>query len=286
MGQINPNKFLVFNSDKVLETLEDLIEVAKKAPEQYKLPVLNLIKQQYELSLSSIEKALEVELLIRKKVEIIKEELLSDDNQSKKPKILFLASNPSNLAQLQLHKEFFKVFVEVQEVEFALRVEWAVNTDDLQTAILKHKPRIIHFSGHGSGNGENDLSDTRDLDFEEDFSDGGIYLQDANGESKFVEAKALTNLFQIFSKKMEIDAVILNACHSAPQAKAISEFVPYVIGMNKAVTDKSAIEFSTGFYRGISSEDDIEFAFELANNKIMLEGYDEADTPVLYKKEG
>jgi hypothetical protein len=50
------------------------------------------------------------------------------------------------------------------------------------------------------------------------------------------------------------------------------------------VKDSMAIVFSTGFYRGLASENDIEFAFDLAVNAIMLEGLSGEDIPVLYKE--
>ncbi len=212
----------------------------------------------------------------------------SGPSSFKRDVILFLASNPSKSAKLQLDKEFIEIFNALQdgEIEFTLKAEWAITPNDLQRAILKHRPRIIHFSGHGAGTGNSKQEGTRELDFEdEEPHEGGIYVQTSIGKPKLVAARALTNLFRVFSKKIEIDVVLLNACHSQPQAEAISEHVPYVIGMNKAVSDRSAIDFSIGFYQGISNEDDIEFAFNLAANNIMLEGgFDEAETPVLYQQ--
>jgi hypothetical protein len=85
---------------------------------------------------------------------------------------------------------------------------------------------------------------------------------------------------------IKIEVVILNACHQADQAKAIAKHVPYVIGTNDAIDDNVAIEFSTGFYRGISAKDSkMEFAFRLARNNIMLEGLEDSMVPVMYVKE-
>jgi hypothetical protein len=70
-------------------------------------------------------------------------------------KILILAANPIDTSKLRLD-------VEVREIQAAHRqarnreeIEiisgWAVRVDDLRSAILYHKPNIVHFCGHGAG---------------------------------------------------------------------------------------------------------------------------------------
>ena len=199
--------------------------------------------------------------------------------------ILFLASNPSDTSKLQLEKEFVRISTGIQQGAKDLRLvsEWAIKPGDLQQAILRHRPNIIHFSGHGIGDNKGTGSD-RDISLAADVH-GGIVLQDANGNPKLVNAAALADLFgtMLEHKDINIEVVILNACHQEEQAKAIAKHVPYVIGTNDAINDNVAIEFSTGFYRGISAKDSkVEFAFRLARNNIMLEGLEDSTVPVLY----
>jgi Effector-associated domain 11/CHAT domain len=201
-------------------------------------------------------------------------------------KILFLASNPSNTGKLQLDKEFRQVFQSVQEgsLGYEMVVEWAVTPNDLQRVVLKHKPGIIHFAGHGEKTKTEKQAATGSL-VKTVTIPAGIVLQDANGQAKLVAGIALANLFKICLRKFSIDLVVLSACHSEEQAKAIAEAgIKYVAGMNTAVEDETAIEFSTGLYRGIASEGDIEFAFDLATNNIMLQGLAGDNIPVLHKK--
>lgn len=202
--------------------------------------------------------------------------------------ILFLASNPSETSKLQLEKEFVRIFNGIQEGNKDLKLvsEWAVTPGGLQQAILKHRPNIIHFAGHGVSEKKGDGSN-RDILLESGNS-GGIILQGAKGEPKMVGTKALANLFETMLQLdgMDIEAVILNACHQEEQAKAISKFVPYVIGTNDAIDDDVAIEFSTGFYRGISAlNTTIKNAFDLAKNNVMLE-LEDSPVPVMYVKGG
>jgi CHAT domain/Effector-associated domain 11 len=200
-------------------------------------------------------------------------------------KILFLASNPLNTDKLELEREFARLFTSLKEgnIAFDVQPEWTLTPQDLQTALLRHRPRILHFSGHGAGKG---AAGTRALgdDKSNKETPAGIYFQDSKGMSQLVSEIALANLFKICLRKFPIEVVLLNACHSKTQAEAISlAGVPYVIGMSEAVNDTTAIAFSSGFYRGISSENDVEFAFDLARSAVMLEGLPGEHIPMLYK---
>lgn len=199
--------------------------------------------------------------------------------------ILFLAANPTNTAKLQLDKEFLNISLSLQEglYDYRLVAEFAITPNDLQSAILKHKPKIIHFSGHGE-KGDPELMETATKLGIDIKNNAGLILQDSNGLKKLVSGKALANLFSIIKQKIDLQIVLLNACYSDEQAKSIGQFIPYVIGMNNPIGDLSAIAFSTGFYRGISTEKDIEYAFDLAKNMIIMEGLDDENIPVLYKQ--
>lgn len=90
--------------------------------------------------------------------------------------------------------------------------------------MLDYKPQIVHFSGHGAGY-------------------NGLILEDETGNLKLVNTEALANLFKLFSG---IECIVLNACYSEAQATAIVQYVPYVVGMNKAIGDTAAIKESYG----------------------------------------
>lgn len=191
-----------------------------------------------------------------------------------RPVILFLASAPYDMAKLQLEKEFVRISQSLQTglVDYALKAEFAIKPSDLQMAVLNHRPRIVHFSGHGM-----DSNSTQQT--------GGIFLQDERSEAKLVSGEALASMFGVFLRKIDIQVVLLNSCHSEDQAKAIAQHVPFVIGMNDTVKDTVAIEFATGFYRSMAQyADDINFAFDLAVNQIQLSGLAQSEVPVLYKK--
>jgi|GEM_PF-4464998 len=183
-------------------------------------------------------------------------------------KILFLAANPTDSTRLRLDEEVREIDHALQLSEhggeFELIQHWAVRVSDLQGLILRHKPDVVHFSGHGSDSSE-------------------IILEDKTGKTHPVPYEALSNLFFIF--KESISCVILNACYSENQANAIAEHINYVIGMSKAITDQSALTFSTAFYQAIGYWMDIRTSFDLACNQINLENLNEFEVPKLLVKD-
>ena len=209
------------------------------------------------------------------------------ENLPKSNTILFLASNPSRTALLQLEIEFVKISHNLQNSPhaFDLKSEWAVTPIKFQQAIMSYQPRILHFSGHGTRNQQPQTEEAeRATGFLQEPIKGGILLEDEAGNSKTVSQKALNDLFEIVSRHFSLDAVILNACYSQEQALVIIKYVPFVIGMRDTVEDQTAIAFSSGFYANLARENDIELAFELAQNGIALSGLRDEDKPVLLKR--
>ncbi len=183
-------------------------------------------------------------------------------------RILFLASNPADEnARLRLDQEAREIYEGLRRAnkgeQFKLDTKWAIRTDDLRRALLDVEPRIVHFSGHGSG-------------------DNGIVVEDDSGLSKLVGTDALANLFELFAE--HVDCVLLNACYSEVQAVAISQHIKYVIGMNQAIGDKAAIKFSTGFYDALGAGKSIDVAFKFGCNAIQLENIGEHLIPIIIKK--
>lgn len=182
-------------------------------------------------------------------------------------KILVLAANPKNSSELRLGEE-------VREIEEGLRLsryreqfkllsKWAVRARDFYRYMLDIQPRIVHFSGHGIG-------------------ENGIVLEEETGKAQLVSTNALESLFKIFASK-GVECVLLNACYSKVQAKAISQHIPYVIGMSKEIGDKAAITFAVAFYDALGAGETVEFAFELGCSAIQIAGIAEHLTPVLKK---
>lgn len=184
-------------------------------------------------------------------------------------KILFLAASPADMARLRLDEEIRGIKQALFQAEyrdkFTIEQEWAVRVSDLQAHLLRHQPDIVHFSGHGSEASE-------------------IILEDDDGNSKEIPARALSKLFEIF--KDNIRCVVLNACYSKRQAQAIAEHIDGVIGMSKEIGDKAAINFAIAFYQALAYGRNLQMAFELGCNQINLQNLNEENTPKLLSFKG
>ena len=203
--------------------------------------------------------------------------------------ILFLASNPWNTAKLQLEKEFTKVFNNLQNSKYIVKSEFAVTPSSLQKAILKYKPRIIHFSGHGlSDNDVTTIANPDERAIAKAAKGGaGIVLQDETGKAKVMETKNLVAMFQIFTKfKIPIDTVIFNSCHSRAQADGIRNYVNYVVGYSNAIKDDAAILIANDFYSYYVENDNAELAFELTKNIVNVQGFTEDQLMEILKRDG
>ncbi|UNU25995.1 CHAT domain-containing protein [Microcoleus vaginatus] len=177
--------------------------------------------------------------------------------------ILFLAANPQGMQPRSLEEEAREISEGLRRSQhrdrFILKQCWAVRHRDMHRALLDYQPHIVHFAGQGS-------------------SEEGLFLEDDTGRSKPVSPEAIANLFQLFPK---IECVVLNACYSAVQAKAIADYIPYVIGMQQAIGNKAAIEFAVAFYDALETGKPIEFAYKLGCVAIQMAGISQHSIPVL-----
>ena len=170
-------------------------------------------------------------------------------------KILFLTANPTNTSELRLSEEIREIKAKIRasqhRANFRIEQEEAVRTTDIIGHLRWHKPHIVHFSGHGSKEGE-------------------IILEDKNGNSTPVSPAALEELFRRL--KFNIHCVVLNACYSKKQAIAISKAIDYVIGMSNSISDSAAISFATTFYQTLGFGSNIQEAFDDGCLQIKLDG--------------
>ncbi|MEG4486364.1 WD40 repeat domain-containing protein [Microcoleus sp. D2_18a_B4] len=187
-------------------------------------------------------------------------------NNARVKTILILAANPKNTAPLRLDQEIREIDEGLRRANkrelYKLEQKWAVRSRDFYRAILDYQPNIVHFCGHGAG-------------------EDGIVLEDDTGKMALVQTNALASMFKLFAKK-GVECVILNACYSEVQADAISQYVNYVVGMNRSVGDKAAVAFAVAFYDGIAAGYEIEEAYDLGRSQMM--SFLEHETPVFKKK--
>lgn len=198
---------------------------------------------------------------------------LSDVDKLKidKLKILFLSADPSDSTRLRLPQELRDIREQLQRSKerdkFVLESRECLRPRDISQAIFDVEPHIIHFAGHGTSTGE-------------------LGFEDILGKMQPIQPAALASLFELVAEY--VNCVVLNACYSETQAQAISKYIPYVIGMSKAIGDKESIAFSTGFYRALGAGRPFENAFKFARVEIHMENQQKNIPkhliPVLYVK--
>lgn len=185
-----------------------------------------------------------------------------------KKKILILAANPEperyGLRRLDEEvRDIDEVLRRAQmRDQFELEQRWAVTRRELQLAILNENPHIVHFCGHGSGE--------------------GLMLQDNAGQATLISTEALAGLFELLADCIE--CVVLNACYSTEQAKVICQHIKYVIGMKQPIGAQPAKEFAFGFYSALGNGRPYEFAYQFGRSSIRVAGSTEYDVPELHRR--
>lgn len=183
-------------------------------------------------------------------------------------KILILTASPEDAQRLRNDQEMQAIQDRLQgnrsgrrknKRQFEITFKCA-RPGSLLDDIEDKMPEIIHFGGHGT--------------------ERGLVLENASGAAHLVNNEALRKLFKRVGKNTK--CVLLNACDSRVLAESISEYVPYVIGMQGRILDQAAIAFAGGFYRALGDGESIESAFE--RGSISAHCFDENEIPELFKR--
>jgi hypothetical protein len=194
--------------------------------------------------------------------------LLAAERGREPDRILFLAASPKDMPPLRSDEEMR----EIQEMlqlgryrdRFRLESAQAARRKDLGRALFDHRPKVVHFSGHGR-------------------ADGSLYLEDGTGYSAPAAAVGLAELFKVHEDSIE--CVIVNACDTLLLAQAISEHIEYVIAMRSKIGDPMAINFSTGFYQGLAAGEPVPTAFAQGRAFLLMQAPGE-DVAVLLGRGG
>ncbi len=184
-------------------------------------------------------------------------------------KILILSANPRSTDRLSIDEEVRAIQKIIREIAAPIEVvsEWAVRADEIISALLRHRPQVVHFAGHGSESGELMMVG-----------------RDANDIAP-VPARLLRDMFAAVSK--DTQCVVLNCCFSDAQASALVETVPTAVGMSSQVSDTAAIAFATGFYEALALGRSVDEAFKAACVRVALTQLEsERVTPKLLHGQG
>lgn len=166
--------------------------------------------------------------------------------------VLFLAADPSDQVRLRLIQEYTAIQTELtrqSNYTFTLKQVFSSRPDELSRVLLKEKPHIVHFSGHGD-------------------SSGRLCFEDAGGSSWPADKAAIAQMFE--PCRRYVKCVLLNACYSAEQAELIGAWVEYAAGLEPEISDDAAIALSKGFYGALSVSGKISTSLDAARANLRL----------------
>jgi hypothetical protein len=170
-------------------------------------------------------------------------------------KVLLLSANPID-APLSIEEEFRAIDAKIRASDHRDHVQLiphgAVRLEDIPGLLMRHKPHVVHFSGHGAA--------------------GAIELTRADGSSHLVPPQALADIFRVLKDNVRV--VLLNACDSEPQAEAIVGVIDCAVGMSDEIEDGAAIAFAAAFYEALGYGRSIQDAFDLALVQLTAAGAD------------
>ncbi|MEM9597924.1 MAG: CHAT domain-containing protein [Acidobacteriota bacterium] len=187
-------------------------------------------------------------------------------------KIVFLAADPSRTRHGEGLGTPLNLDVEIRDIDRAIQASrfrdqlelvpiLATTRQDLLNALNSHRPTVVHFSGHG-------------------LQAHGIVLLDSEGKAAPVGSDFLASVLTSLSG--DIRLVVLNACHSENQARAIASSVPVTIGTEKGIGDESAVAFSTAFYSALANGLSMKQAFD--QGQAILGDMDSLDAPKMMSR--
>jgi hypothetical protein len=179
-----------------------------------------------------------------------------DPTEEVPEKLLFVAADPYRGNRLRLDREVKAVEEALRssglENRFFLEQLWAATFLDLQHALLRYQPSVLHFSGHGTPCGE--LALERDTQV----PDESRRPEPADQRPTEALARMLGAL-----DDLNLRCVVLNACFSEVQAAEVAKQVDCVVGLVAEVHDSAAIEFARGFYGALAWGQSVQAAFNL-----------------------
>jgi hypothetical protein len=184
-------------------------------------------------------------------------------------RILFMAANPVAGSHLGLDREFREIQEKIWSTPQRDRLElvWsgATRPGDLHQYLLRNEPHVVHFSGHGSPASE-------------------LLLHHDDKQLQPVTTEWLRDLFLHLKDKVRI--VLLNACFTEPQARAITEVIDCAVGMSAPIGDRAAILFAATFYQTIGFGRSVQTAFNLGVHALQGSGIPHGAIPRLLVREG
>lgn len=246
------------SAEKNMRNEEDRVNRKKTAEEKKRI-------REHAAQLSAIEQTMRQQASLQASMQFEIEKLKAIPDEIT---VLFMASNPKGTSQLSLDEEVRAIQEKIRLSEYRDSIHfesrWAVRASDILQAINETNPTIVHFSGHGTENGD-------------------LLLANPDGSPKYVSKEAISMAISTASDTVRL--VVFNACFSEHQAKSVVKNIEAAIGMSDSILDDTAVLFAAQLYSAIGFGYSLEKAFKQAIAAIMLEGISQEDIPQLFKRD-
>jgi len=186
--------------------------------------------------------------------------------------VLFLASEPGP-RQLRLdieHRDIQKrLRLSTLADRFSLSTHQAVEARDLSDLLLRQEGEVLHWSGHASPAGEIRVA--------------AAAAKVTSGGGRDLPLDAVVELLRHRASRLPLRLVVLNLCHSAVIARALTEagIADCAVGMTDSIADEGAILFSEGLYGALGEGCSVGEAFARAKNHMSLTGTHNKDERVV-----
>lgn len=161
--------------------------------------------------------------------------------------VLLIAGTPEGGKEpLRIDREAREVDLKVQSSTYRDHIElrWiqATQVRDLIDALNRFQPDIVHFSGHGA--------------------ESELLFEGPDGTPLALSGDQLATLLQTAPRRIRL--MVFNACNSAAQAEAATQWAEFAIGMEQPIGDNAAKEWAGQFYGSLASGQTVERSFAQA----------------------
>jgi len=175
--------------------------------------------------------------------------------------LVLLASNAVDTVDPATADEIRRIYDVIQSATyrdcFQRHLHPALRLSDITKRLLGHNPDILHVSGHAQ------VSE-------------GLVLEDEKGDVAKIKCDRLVKLI-LSSADARLKLVFFSFCYSEACADAISEKVPYAIGVSDQISAESLLLFSEAFYEALASDRSVQGAFNAARELLERKGLEGSD---------
>jgi len=176
-----------------------------------------------------------------------------------KTKVLILAATPDDEGRIRPDKEVAELRERMaampsQKRPLAFDHILATRLDQIQQELVRQRPTVLHFSGHGAP--------------------GVLVFETQDGRAADLRADLLARVLKGYR---DIECLVLHACYTEDVAQACLPHVRCVVGSTAAVDDDAAPRFSYLFYQSIAAGMDYRQAFEMGQTEVAFQSDAAAD---------